>query len=51
MDGYHYTESGLDNVVVYGVAPCLDDDGDEVVTIPNIGDLHRTISKAIFPKQ
>ena len=47
MDGYHYTESGRDNVIVYGVEPCLDDDGDEVITIANISGLHSTIASAI----
>ncbi len=47
MDAYHYTESGLDNVMVYGVMPCVDDDGDEVVTITNIAGLHRAIAKEI----
>jgi DNA-binding transcriptional regulator YiaG len=47
MEAYHYTESGLDNVMVYGVMPCVDDDGDEVVTIANIDGLHRAIAQAI----
>lgn len=47
MEAYHYTESGLDNVMVFGMVPCLDDDGDQVVTIPNIAGLHRAISKQI----
>jgi DNA-binding transcriptional regulator YiaG len=47
MEAYHYTESGLDNVMVFGMVPCLDDDGDEVVTIPNITGLHRAIAKEI----
>jgi transcriptional regulator with XRE-family HTH domain len=47
MEAYHYTESGLDNVMVFGVIPCLDVDGDEVVTIPNITGLHHAIAKVI----
>jgi DNA-binding transcriptional regulator YiaG len=47
MDAYHYTESGLDNVIVYGMMPCVDDDGDRVITIPNIAGLHRAIAQAI----
>ena len=44
---YHYKESGLDNVLIEGVSPCVDDDGDAVVTVPNIAGLHRTIASAI----
>jgi transcriptional regulator with XRE-family HTH domain len=47
MKAYHYTESGLDNVMVYGIEPCIDDDGDEVVTIPNVAGLHRAIAEVI----
>ena len=47
MDAYHYTECGLDNVMVYGMMPCTDDDGDEVITIANVGGLHRAIARAI----
>jgi transcriptional regulator with XRE-family HTH domain len=47
MQAYHYTESGLDNVMVYGVEPCVDDDGDKVVTIRNVRGLHRAIAQAI----
>jgi DNA-binding transcriptional regulator YiaG len=47
MEAYHYRESGLDNVLVYGMMPCVDDDGDKVVTIPNIAGLHRAIAKQI----
>jgi DNA-binding transcriptional regulator YiaG len=51
MEAYHYTESGLDNVLIYGMMPCIDDDGDEVVTIPNIVGLHRTIAEQIVEHQ
>jgi DNA-binding transcriptional regulator YiaG len=47
MEAYHYTECGLDNVMVFGMMPCVDDDGDQVVTILNIADLHRLIAKEI----
>jgi DNA-binding transcriptional regulator YiaG len=47
MEAYHYTESGLDNVMVYGVEPCIDDDGDKVITISNARGLHRAIAQAI----
>lgn len=47
MAAYHYRECGLDNVMIDGVVPCRDDDGDEVVTIPNVTGLHHTIAVAI----
>ncbi|MBF0560713.1 MAG: transcriptional regulator [Alphaproteobacteria bacterium] len=48
---YHYTECGLDNVLVYGIAPCIDDDGDEVITIPNINGLHKAIALTIIARE
>jgi transcriptional regulator with XRE-family HTH domain len=47
MDAYHYTESGLDNVMVYGMIPCVDDEGDKVISIPNVAGLHRVIAEMI----
>ena len=47
MAAYHYRECGLDNVMIDGVVPCRDDDGDEVVTIPNITGLHTAIATAV----
>jgi hypothetical protein len=47
MDIHRYKESGLDNVLIEGVSPYVDDDGDAVVTVPNIAGLHRTIASAI----
>lgn len=47
MAPYHYTECGLDNVMIFGVVPCRDDDGDEVVTIPNITGLHKAIAASV----
>lgn len=47
MTAYHYTESGLDNVLIEGMVPCVDVDGDEVVTIANVSGLHRAIAEAI----
>jgi DNA-binding transcriptional regulator YiaG len=47
MAAYHYTECGLDNVMIEGMLPCQDDDGDEVITIPNIAGLHKAIAEAI----
>jgi transcriptional regulator with XRE-family HTH domain len=45
---YHYTECGLDNVLIHGIVPVIDDDGDEVVTIRNINGLHRAIALTII---
>ena len=44
---HHYTESGLDNVFIDGIRIERDDDGDEVVTVPAINDLHRVIAEGI----
>lgn len=44
---HHYTESGLLNVYIEGILVEVDDDGDEIVTIPAINELHRTIALGI----
>ncbi len=44
---YHYTECGLNNVIIEGLSVVLDDEGDEVVEIPFINDLHRAIASGI----
>lgn len=44
---HHYTESGLLNVYIEGIVVETDDDGDEIVTIPAINELHRTIALGI----
>jgi DNA-binding transcriptional regulator YiaG len=51
MEAYHYKESGLDNVIIEGVMPCKDDEGFDVVTIPNIAGLHSVIAEAIVMHQ
>jgi transcriptional regulator with XRE-family HTH domain len=45
---YYYTESGLDNVTIFGVNPVVDDSGEETVSIANLPGLHRTISFALI---
>ena len=45
---YHYVESGLDNVVIEGMAPCVDDAGEEVYFIANILGLHKVIAHGII---
>ena len=47
MTEHHYTESGLTNVVIYGIGPERDDDGDLIITIPAINELHRVIAEGI----
>jgi putative zinc finger/helix-turn-helix YgiT family protein len=49
---YHYTDSGLDNVFLYGIVQsrcpkCRE----ETVSIPSIRGLHRTIAKHLVCKQ
>jgi DNA-binding transcriptional regulator YiaG len=50
MKEYHYTECGLDNVIIYGVAKTRDDAGEEVVCIPNVNGLHHAIAGAIVER-
>lgn len=47
MPAYHYTESGLDNVFIEGVEIGPDHAGDNSITIPAIGHLHKVISEGI----
>ena len=47
---YHYTECGLDNVWLEGVSISIDDEGDDVLTIRNIGELHRVIAHCIVTR-
>jgi DNA-binding transcriptional regulator YiaG len=44
---YHYTECGLNNIIIEGLSVLTDDDGDEVIEIPYINELHRAISSGI----
>ena len=44
---HHYTESGLKNVVIKGMLVELDDDGDEIITIPAVNELHQMIALGI----
>ena len=47
---YQYKASGLDNVTLMGLKNVCDDDGDEVITIPNINGLHKAIATAIVTR-
>lgn len=51
MATYRYTESGLDNVIIHGAELVVDDDGEEVVSIPNINGLHKAIAESILLRQ
>lgn len=47
MSSHHYTECGLQNVVIEGLEFIVDDEGDEIITIPAINELHHMIAKGI----
>jgi DNA-binding transcriptional regulator YiaG len=47
MTAYHYTECGLDNVVIEGITFVIDQAGEETVVIPAIGSLHKVIAEGI----
>ena len=47
---YQYRESGLDNVILVGLPECVDDDGDDCITIPHINDLHKQIVRTIITR-
>lgn len=48
MATHHYTESGLDNVFIEGILIERDEDGDEIIAIPAINELHRVIAFGII---
>lgn len=48
---YRYDECGLDNVVLKGLRVLVDDDGEDVVTIPNVGLLHHVLMMEIAAKE
>ena len=47
MTAYHYVECGLPNVFVHGLEPFVDDEGDAVIQIDAINELHREIARGI----
>ena len=51
MSTYHYTDSGLENVIIEGVNFLDDDSGDECLMIPNINGLHKTIAHGIVVRR
>lgn len=44
---HHYTECGLLNVYIEGIAVQIDHEGDEVITVPFINQLHEVIALGI----
>ena len=48
---YRYTECGLDNVFIEGIEAGVDDDGDEVLYIPAVNALHKTIARGIVESE
>ena len=47
MASHHYTECGLKNVIINGLTPVVDDEGDEIITIHAVNELHRVIAEGI----
>ena len=48
---YRYTECGLDNVFIEGIDVRVDDDGEEVLYIPAVNELHKTIARGIVESE
>ena len=51
MNPYHYTECGLDNIIIEADFITIDDQGEEVVTIPAIGHLHNIIAQGLIAQE
>ena len=47
---YHYTACGLDDVIIEGLAPVIDDAGERTYRIPNVIGLHRAIAHSIVTR-
>ena len=47
MNKHHYTECGLQNVFIEGLEIVVDDEGDEIITIPAVNELHHVIALGI----
>lgn len=50
MARYHYTECGLSDVWLDDVTVSIDEDGQEVYRIPNIGRTHRSIARKFLDR-
>jgi len=48
---YRYDACGIDNVVLKGLPLVTDDEGEEVITIPNINLLHRVLTAQVASKE
>lgn len=51
MRRYRYTESGLDNVIIENADFIMDDSGEEVICVPAVNLLHRTIAEGILRRK
>lgn len=47
---YRYDECGIDNVILMKLECCQDDEGELVITVPNVNILHRSLMRAIAEK-
>lgn len=47
---YNYRACGLDNVIIHGLKPVNDDEGNETYAIPHINKLHKTIAILLIEK-
>lgn len=48
---YTYDECGLDNVILKDLTVLIDDEGEDVITIPNVGLLHHVLMMEIASKK
>lgn len=48
---YRYTISGLDDVFIHGLNYVVDDDGEQIIEIPNVNGLHAAIAASIVKQQ
>jgi len=48
---YHYTECGLDNIILCNREIVQDDHGEQVIIIPNINGLHKFIALSIIDSE
>ena len=46
MKPYHYTECGLENIIIEADLNAIDDKEENILTIPAIGQLHSIIARA-----
>jgi DNA-binding transcriptional regulator YiaG len=51
MNPYHYTECGLDNIIIEADLIAIDDKGEKIVTIPAIGQLHNIIAQGLVAQE